>query len=123
LPTATRRTNRPAYRVEARLRTGDPAGVPGGRLLVLGEERHLQARAAGAQPGLDAVRRPVGAAVAVAVGLAVADLADHAEHLADPEVPDVGERAGLQVTAREVAQQVTDRAQAEPAHELVALRR
>ncbi|UMG93069.1 hypothetical protein [Nocardioides sp. TF02-7] len=89
----------------------DPAGVPAGRALTLGEERHPQAGAAGAEHGLHPVGRPARAAVAVGVRAALADLADDAQHLPDPEVGDVGQRAGLEVAPREVAQEVADGAQ------------
>ena len=69
----------------AALAAGEPLGVPVGHVLLLGEERHLQRRAVGAQHGLDPVGATAGAAVGVGLGLGAGDLADDGELLAGLE--------------------------------------
>ncbi len=104
----------------APLREG--GGPPLGVLLVLGEEGHREPEPIGAHHGLDAVGGAVGAAVLVGLHLRLGDLADDGEHLARLQVVELGEAAGVEVAAREVAQQVADGLEAERV-ELLDLRR
>ena len=97
------------------------ASLPLGDALLLGEERHLQARTVGAEHRLQAVRRSAGPPVAVGLDLAACDLANNGQHLVGGEVVDLGELTGLEVAAREVPHQVTDRLDAEPFDDLAAL--
>ena len=86
-----------------------PLLVPLGHVGLLGEERHPQRRALGAEHDLLAVRRPVGTPVLVGLAGRGRDLADHGEELSLLELVQRRERAGLEVAPREVAQQVADR--------------
>ncbi len=104
-----------ADRESARLPLGD---VPG-----LREERHLQRRTVGRQHGLEAERRTPGPPVVVGLHVARDDLADDGEELTLLEVGHLGQLAGLDVAAREVVEQVTHGAQAEPLDDLLALAR
>ena len=90
---------------------GEPALVPGGDVLGLGEEGHRQRRTVGLEHRLHPEGPPVGASVGVGAPPALADAAHHDQHLPLPQRVDLGELTGLDVPAGEVTQQVADRAQ------------
>ena len=85
------------------------------RACVLGEERHPQRRAVGAQHRLEAVGRPAGAAVLVGAWPRCSAISPTTvSSWPSSSSLDLGQLAGLDVAPREVAQQVADGAQAEP---------